>query len=172
MSFPKTSIKQYEIGSGHRILAGKMGTLYSGKRGSIIVAKAAVVGIDDHLWMVAQILVEQMGFCMLINSIDTGTHAPDSRHFVGCAFDTDMIGVDHTHLRAVNVLSSLAVQAATWLHSQGFEYHEMGPHAAVLLGPVHSSMNETGSSHVGHMHISIQRPPGATAVSETEAADS
>lgn len=169
MSFPKASIKQYEIGSGHRILEGKTGTLYSGKKGSILVAKAAVVGVDDHLWRALQIAVEAVELCVVVNSIDTpNAHAPGSRHYVGCAVDMDSMGIDHTHLSPVNVLNSHAVLLVKWLLSQGWKNHEGGPYPGLMLGAVHTEYNGTGLPHVNHLHVSIERPPAHAASSPSE----
>jgi hypothetical protein len=161
MPLPEASIKQYETGSGNRILKGRTGTLYTGKKGSIIVAKAAVVGVDEHLWLALQLAVETVGICTVVNSIDTpGQHVPGSRHYVGCAVDMDMMGIDYTHLTAATVLNHHAVGLVKWLLAQGWKNHEGGGWPGCMLGPVHTQYNATGVSHVSHVHCSIQRPPG------------
>lgn len=163
---PTVSIKAYEIGSGVRILKGKTGTLYTGKKGSIIVAKAARVGVDSHLWAALSLAVEAVGICVVLNSIDTGTHAPTSRHYVGCAVDSDSMGSDHLRLTAVTVANPHAIALVKWLLAQGWKNHEGGPFPGLMLGDVHTTYNATGVPHSHHLHVSIQRPPG---VGEEEA---
>jgi hypothetical protein len=152
----------YLAGSGERILKGVTGKVHDGK-GQITIAKAAVVGVDHNLIRLLMLVVDELGIAMSLNSLDTGEHVPASRHYDGRAADCNLIGAKGGPLMAATLANRYAVRYAEYLGQHGCRHYERGPWGSVLLGPVHTSLNQTGASHTGHIHTSVYRLPGAPA---------
>jgi len=144
-------------GSGTRIRKGWLGKVQCGS-GILEVRKAPAIGIDAHLWSVWQEVVAGTGLHVTIDSCDTGQHAKSSRHYVGCATDTDAIGLPGEVLQPVTAENPHAIKLVQYVLARGWKNHEMGAWPGVLLGPVHTQFNATGAPHVHHIHLSIERP--------------
>lgn len=146
----------YQSGSGVRIWKGQSGLLYHA-HGELYVARAPVVGLDSHLADDLKAVCDALGLRLYLNSIDTGTHVPGSRHYRGLAVDCDQVALatrDWTPVSAENHEARLLVRL---LVSQGFQHHEGANVPCVLLGAPFSEFNGTSIPHAGHLHISVWR---------------
>lgn len=144
-------------GSGSRILNGKQGMLYVGK-GRIECSRAAHTGIDANLWSALKLAVDDLGIVIIVNSIDTGQHTPNSRHYVGCAVDINRVGTVTGKLLGATLGNPAAMMLVSYLQRSGFRVGEGGPWAALLFGPAHTALNPTDLPHTNHLHVSIARP--------------
>lgn len=145
--------------SGNRIMKGMKGEVYSNV-GQIYFEKAPKIGIDANLWACLKIAVDQTGLAIEVNSIDTGEHVKNSRHYQGRAVDI------HIVVRAGNELSQHANAYLTngeaskfyhYLLEHGFNVGEGKAWPAVIWGPVHTHTNPTGIDHQNHLHVSLGR---------------
>jgi hypothetical protein len=165
-------LQPYLTASGERILKGVTGKVHGGK-GEIFIVRAAVIGVDRHLMALLMAVVDELRIAMSLNSLDTGEHAPHSRHFSGRAADCSMIGAKGGPLMPATLLNRYAVRYAEFLGAHGMRHYEQGPWGAVLLGPVHTSLNQTGTAHVHHLHTSIAAGrPSAAAEEDGHGAES
>lgn len=151
-------ISAYLRASGQRVNKGKLGEWFDDSHGRLVCTKAPRVGIDSHLLKLAEIVASDLGLVLTLNSIDTGTHVPGSRHYDGRAFDTDEMHAYGEAPHPVNAGNPHAVALVDHLVLCGFVAgHENGPHAAVLFGPVGTKWNMTDVPHDGHVHVSVYK---------------
>lgn len=127
--------------------------------GVIECSRAPLMGIDGSLFGLLKVLVDQLHLHIVINSVDTGRHALDSRHYLHLAVDINKIAHVGEPLAQVTILNEHALAVVHWLLGHGFQIGE-GPHnpgPGVLLGPVGSAFNPSSSDHSGHLHCSLGR---------------
>lgn len=140
--------------------AGRAGLWHDSGQGKIVCAKAPVRGIQPRLLQAIEQLVDDLGFSLVIASVDTGQHVIGSRHYLGHAADISDIHVYGREPTAVSVANPQALAMVRWLVNQGFVAgHENGPEDAVLLGPPGSPFNQTPVDHSDHAHVSTKRVP-------------
>jgi len=158
------SLADFKFGSGHRILAGQQGLLYDG-RGEIWVAKPSIHGPDENLWGALKVGVEALRVKIMLSSIDTGQHVPNSRHYEGRAADVSMISSrDHVGWQPAVLANRAAVQFVNFYRQHGWRVGEGGNWPAFLMGPVGGAWNPSKVPHEHHIHLSIGRAyqPGVT----------
>lgn len=153
-------LSDYLTASGHRVHGGEQGLVYTNV-GRIWFSKAPKVGIDSNLLAVLKIAVDQLHLTININSVDTGTHSPSSRHYSGRAADINKVGPILGQREQATLTNPHALRLARFLLANGFRIGEGGPWAAVLFGPVHTALNPTGISHDTHLHASLPWAPGS-----------
>lgn len=130
--------------------------------GIITCVRPPIRGIDSHLWACLKILVDQQQLHIEINSVDTGKHAPHSRHYRGLAVDIWKAGdvnlpTDGVPLPLATVANRALIRAVYYLRAHGWRHEEGGPWSAVLLGEANTPLNHTSVSHATHLHLSIFR---------------
>lgn len=151
-----SDLSGYLKASGVRINGGKEGVWYDDGKGKITCVKAPVVGIDSHLLTLTEDVVSDLGLSLTINSVDTGQHVPDSRHYDGRAEDIDELHPYGSDPIPVTLANPHAVAFVDHLIANGFTAgHENGPYAAVLFGPVGTKWNMTDVPHEHHIHVSV-----------------
>ncbi len=152
-------ISDYLRATGVLIHAGETGVLYSNV-GRIIVAKAAIRGIDQNLWACLKIAVDHLKLDVNVNSIDTGQHVQNSRHYQGRAADINKFSVvgDETPDQAM-LTNPKALQMVEYLLIEGFHVGEGKPWAAILFGPPRTRWNPSRIDHTTHLHVSLAPKP-------------
>ena len=153
-------ITPYLIASGNLVLVGQTGRIHdaSEKDGGILeIARAPIRGIDSHLWMAIKTAVDELKLHVILSSIDTGTHAVNSRHYTGRAADSNRIGSANGMVMVASSRNDHAVRLVQWLLAHGFHIGEGKPWAAILFGPVQSHFNPTDIDHSTHLHLSLPR---------------
>jgi hypothetical protein len=152
-------VEEYLTASGRRVHGGEAGVVYS-ETGTILFHRAPVKGIDENLFAVLKIAVDQMGLYLVISSIDTGHHVPGSRHYDGRAADISRVGSSSRTVKSAGLSNPFASRLATYLQRHGFRVGEGGPWPGLLWGPVQSPLNPTSIPHDTHLHCSLPRRPG------------
>lgn len=152
-------VSDYLRASGVRIKPGVTGEVYENV-GRITISKAATRGMDQNMFAVLKIVVDQLKLSVQINSIDTGLHSPGSRHYVGRAVDINKISDvgDSTPDQAM-LNNPKAIQMVEYLLAEGFHIGEGKPWAAILFGPPRTRWNPSRSDHVNHLHMSLGPRP-------------
>ncbi len=128
---------------------------YEGATGVITLTTPPLRGLDDRLFRILRMMVDELGVSINILSVDTGQHVPGSRHYHGRAVDVDHIGGlpvgwANSHIDQGRVQH--------WLRSHCFGPAEDGLDGhvrALLFGPPESSGNRSSLPHLHHMHISV-----------------
>jgi hypothetical protein len=150
---------EYLQASGVRVRAGETGLLYKAPSGGrIYCSKASVQGIDENLWAVLKMAAWDLGLAFNVNSVDTGIHSPNSRHFRGLAVDINKVGEDAERWEPATLENRSAMRLYFWLRSAGFRIGERAAGQSVpgvLFGAVGHRYNPSGASHAAHLHVSI-----------------
>lgn len=148
-------ISDYLRATGILILAGEEGQVYLNV-GKIAITKAPIRGLDQNLFAVLKIVVDELKLSIQVNSVDTGKHAQNSRHYVGRAADINKISVmgDTTPDQAM-MSNPKAREMVEYLLAGGFHIGEGKPWAAILFGPPRTRYNPTTSDHTTHLHMSL-----------------
>jgi hypothetical protein len=132
---------------------------YDSGKGKIYVIRAPIRGMEERLFDQTVAMVDALGFSIQILSVDTGKHAPRSRHYTGRAEDiTDVhpYGGGQMVCTLENPYARLMVE---WFMANGFQAgRENGPYDAILLGPAGTPWNKTKVPHEHHAHASIFKP--------------
>ena len=164
-------LSDFRVGSGQRVHAGKKGKLYPppgkvGGGGAIYVSRAAVRGPDAHLWAALKVAVDVLDLAIQVNSIDTGQHSPNSRHYAGLAVDINKVGERRDSWQQATMTNPFAVELVDLFLHAGWQIGEGDPfRAGILLGPPRTKWNSSGIDHSTHLHLSLARlprPPGST----------
>jgi len=144
-----------------KLFAGQDGVSHDGGpgKGKIFCLKAPTRGIEERLYQTTVEMVDTLGFSIQIFSVDTGKHAPRSRHYTGRAEDITDVHLYGEESQPCTMHNPHAIAMVEWLMAHGFQAgRENGPYDAVLLGPVGTTFNRTKSPHANHAHVSIFRP--------------
>ena len=148
--------------SGKCVHAGVTGCLYESRAGEIWVSKAAIKGVDANLWGALKHCVDVLGIKVNINSIDTGKHAYNSRHYQGRAVDINKIDRMDAGIAAPTHQAMLdnveALRLVNYLLANGFkvgERNKWGSHSGILFGPIKSKYNPTLVEHSTHLHLGL-----------------
>jgi hypothetical protein len=150
-------IETFVHASGIRVHAGQQGLLYQNV-GKIRVSKASIHGVDQNLWAILKIVVDELAFTINVNSIDTGQHIPNSRHASGRAVDINRVGAVTETPGQATLANAAAMRLVRLLRAHGFHVGEGAPpRPGLLFGPVHTPLNPTGIDHAMHLHMSIPR---------------
>jgi hypothetical protein len=147
---------------GTRVHAGVTGCVYEG-RGQIWISTASIRGVDANLWGALKHCVDVLGLKIQVNSIDTGQHAPASRHYQGRAVDINRVeqavgspqGAPSWRATTGN---TSACRLVSYLLANGFgigERRRGQSQAGVIFGPPGHQWNPTSSDHHHHIHVSI-----------------
>lgn len=118
----------------------------------IVVKRPAVRGLEENLYLLLVRATRETGVTIRVNSIDTGKHAPKSRHYRGAAVDIDVVNG-----RPATLANLDAARFWRWLKREGFRSGEREPWSSVLWGPVRSPGNPTAYPHNSHLHVSLGR---------------
>jgi len=165
-------LAEFRYASGHKVHAGDKGRVYPpkgyvGGGGVIYVLRAAIHGPDANLWGALKVASDDLNVTLQVNSFDTGTHSPNSRHYAGLAADINKMGDKRSTWQQVTMNNRFAVEFVDLFLAAGWRIGEGDPtRAGILLGPPHSRWNPTGIDHTTHLHLSIARfrpgemPPG------------
>ncbi len=151
---------EYLHASGIKVHAGEEGLLYRGT-GRIYCSKASLRGIDSHLFAVLKMAVDQLHLSINVNSVDTGEHAKNSRHYRGMAVDINKVisvGPGEPEWEQATLANKAAMKLFYWLRSAGFcvgERVEGRSVPGLIFGPTHSRYNPTSISHDTHLHVSV-----------------
>jgi hypothetical protein len=149
-------------GCGLKVAIGASGLVHDGA-GAIRIREGAVIhGIDKVLWRWLILAADELRVAIYISSGDSGTHVPNSRHYLGLAVDISRIGRPGGTLEPVTIQNGLAVQFAAWTLSHGFRARERVSNksvAGILFGPAGYRWNPSQIDHSDHIHWSILRPP-------------
>jgi hypothetical protein len=152
-------IKDYLQASGVRVRAGQTGLVFrSPSGGRIYCSKASVRGLDQNLFAVLKHAVTVTGLSINLNSVDTGKHAPNSRHYKGLAVDINKVGEDADSMEQATLQNKSAMRLYFWLRSAGFQIGERQRGQSVpgvIFGPIGHKFNPSGSPHARHLHASI-----------------
>lgn len=155
-------ISDYLRASGILIHAGETGELYENV-GRLTVSKAAIRGIDLHLWAVLKICADELKLWLNVNSIDTGRHVPKSRHYQGRAADVNQVTPIAASTGSPAVLTNpAALLLIDYLLAGGFYVGEYRPWPAVLFGPPKTRWNPSRVDHRTHLHCSLAPKPKGT----------
>lgn len=144
------------IASGRRVLAGQSGEVHIGA-GKISIARAPIHGVDDHLWLILKLAVDDLRLPVLVSSVDTGQHVPGSRHYDGRAVDISKVGLAGGRWKPATLNNADAGHLANWLLANGFRIGEGGPWPAILFGPPHTRLNPSSIDHSTHLHVSLPK---------------
>lgn len=154
-------LSDYQRGTGQLVHAGEKGKVYSNV-GQLYVSRAALHGFDANLFACLKIIVDTLALKININSIDTGTHSPNSRHYGGRAIDTNKVNkVGQKGWKQQTQSNPLSIAIVELCRREGWHIGEGGNFPGVLLGPPWSSFNPTAWDHATHLHLSIARAPHA-----------
>jgi hypothetical protein len=152
--------------SSVRVHAGETGCIYS-KVGEIWISKASIRGVNANLWGALKHCVDTLGLKIQVNSIDTGEHAPNSRHYQGRAVDINRVdrmpGPQTAPLGRATLGNIEAVRLVSYLLANGFGIGERKrgqSQDGVIFGPPGHKWNPTSSDHHHHIHISIVKRRG------------
>lgn len=143
--------------SGKCVHAGETGCLYDSK-GQIWVSKAAIKGVDTNLWGALKHCVDVLGIKVNINSIDTGKHAYNSRHYQGRAVDINKVSLVSHPFQQAMLDNVEALRLVNYLLANGFkvgERNKWGSHSGILFGPIKSKYNPTLVEHSTHLHLGL-----------------
>lgn len=151
-------IREFLKASGTRIRGGDSGIVYHGVAGRVVFRRAPERGIDLQLFGLLKHLVEALGISIHVSSVDTGKHAPRSRHYAGCAVDIIELAVGFRDWQECRAGNDLVEQLLRYLEKGGFAHGEGRPAPAVLFGPPGSTWNRSPVDHQDHIHLSIPRP--------------
>jgi hypothetical protein len=144
-----------------RVNAGQAGIWHDGGpgKGKIYCDKAPTRGIQERLLNQTIAMVDELGFSIVIFSVDTGKHAPRSRHYTGRAEDITDVHVYGQDPYPATMANPHAMRMVEWfVHHGHMAGRENGPYDAVLFGPCGQALNRTRSPHVHHAHVSIFKP--------------
>lgn len=152
-------LTEYLKPAGIRVHAGEVGLLYRAPSGGrIYVSKASLKGLDQNLWAILKMGVWELGLSIRANSIDTGAHNFNSRHYKGLAVDIDHVGEGPESWKLATLENRQAMRLYFWLRSAGFRVGERAGGKAVpgiIFGPVGSKYNPSTSTHEHHIHASL-----------------
>lgn len=142
------------------ILQGVAGAVYT-HAGQILFDHAPVRGIDANLLRVLEAAVDDLGIVIRVSSVDSQPHVEGSRHHDGTAVDIDRIGRVSDPLKIADLANYEARQLVAWLIEKGFTAgREDIDSPAVLFGPIGTKWNQTRSSHLHHLHVSLHSAAG------------
>lgn len=127
--------------------------------GLIECSKAPLLGIDENLFGVLKVLVDSLLLHIVVNSVDTGRHATNSRHYAHLAADINKIALVGEKLPRVTILNEHTFAVVHWLLGHGFRIGEgaYNPGPGLLLGPIGSVFNPSDTDHSTHLHMSLGR---------------
>jgi hypothetical protein len=152
--------------SGVRVHAGETGCVYE-RVGQIWISKASIRGVDSNLWGALKHCVDVLGLKINCNSLDTGRHAVNSRHYQGRAVDINRIdkagGPQGSPMVQATTSNPWAVQLVSYLLANGFgvgERRSGQSQDGVIFGPPGHKWNPTKSDHHHHVHLSIVKRRG------------
>lgn len=149
--------EKWTVAEGKKVLAGQSGVLYD-QRGLIKVREGANLrGVDGNLWRTLKAVVDELGIQIYLYSIDSGKHAPTSRHYSGRAVDISRIGKPGGVYDHVTVQHPLAMKLAEWLLAHGFgpgERDRKGSIPGLIFGAKGSRLNPNAADHLDHIHLS------------------
>ena len=143
--------------SNLRVHAGEAGRIYS-KTGEIWISKASLKGIDSSLWGALKHCVDVLGLGIQINSIDTGHHVKNSRHYQGRAVDINRIWNMGGPMKLAELANVEALKLVNYLLANGFGIGERksgNVQCGIIFGPPHSKWNPTSIDHSTHLHVSV-----------------
>ena len=153
-------IADFLAASGVRVHAHEIGLLYASE-GSLWVSKPAIRGIDSHLFACLKIACDECQLALNVNSIDTGEHAPNSRHYQGRAVDINKVVVSGQSFKATGAQATLenprALKLLHYLLAQGFRIGEGGAWPGLFFGPPHTRYCPIAVDHSRHLHVSLPR---------------
>jgi len=143
--------------------AGKVnkgeGIWWDSGKGKIYVARAPREGMVVKLFKLTCQAVDELGFSIIVSSVDTGKHAPRSRHYTGRAEDIADVHVYGENYQHATMANPHARRLVEWFIAHGFKAgRESGAYNAVLFGPVGGVWNATRSDHSDHIHSSVYSP--------------
>jgi hypothetical protein len=152
--------------AGTLVHAGETGCVYS-KVGQIWISRAATRGVDANLWGALKHCVDVLGLKINVNSIDTGQHARNSRHYQGRAVDINRVddvgGPSTAPMIHATLANPYAVRLVNYLLANGFGIGERKrgqSQDGVIFGPPGHKWNPTTSDHHHHVHISLVKRRG------------
>jgi len=132
---------------------------YDSGKGKIYVARAPREGMVTKLFYLTCQAVDDLRFSIVVSSVDTGKHAPRSRHYTGRAEDISDVHVYGEAYQAATMANEHARRLVEWFIAHGFHAgRESGAYNAVLFGPVGGVWNKTSSDHSDHIHSSVYSP--------------
>jgi hypothetical protein len=149
--------------SGQRVHAGVTGEIYTSPTGEIWIGKAAIRGVDTMLWGVLKHCVDVLGLRIWCSSIDTGQHAPASRHYQGRAVDISRVCKKGQPGDLATVENPEAVRLVNYLLAHGFrigERYRGQQQPGVIFGPPHTKWNPIAGDHTHHIHVSLPKRRG------------
>lgn len=147
--------------SGQRVHAGETGCVYN-RVGQIWISRASVKGVDANLWGALKHCVDVLGLKINVNSVDTGGHVANSRHYQGRAVDInriDRVGSPFVAPSHVAELANVeALMLVNYLLAHGFGIGERKRNQSqpgVIFGQPGYKWNPTSLDHSTHLHVSI-----------------
>lgn len=151
-------LADFKYGTGELLHGGEAGRLYSNV-GQIYVSRAGVKGFDANLFGALKVIVDTLRVKINVNSIDTGTHSPNSRHYANRAIDSNKIArVGKADWQQQTATNPLSLDFMRLCLDSGWHIGEGGNWPGVLLGPPFTVFNPTPYDHATHLHMSIARP--------------
>ncbi len=153
-------LTDYLTASGQRVHGGQQGLVYS-NAGRIWISTPAHIGIDSNLFACLKICVDILHLSINVNSIDTGQHSLNSRHYTGRAADINKVGPILGSQQQATLTNPHAQRLVHYLMANGFRAGEGGPWASILWGPIHTSLNPSSINHSTHLHCSVPYAVGA-----------
>lgn len=162
----------YRYASGQAVKAGEKGQVYQNV-GRLYYQRGCSSGVDAHLHAVLKILVDEHAVALNVNSLCTGKHSKNSRHYAKpcLAADCNKVGKTKATWQPFTVHNPDGQRIVEYLLDNGWLIGEGEPtRPGLLLGPARSRWNPTSIDHSTHLHMSIARwapgmmPPGAEAM--------
>lgn len=154
-------LSDFRFGTGELVHAGKKGRVYSNV-GQIYVTRPAKAGFDANLFGALKVIVDSLKIAINVNSVDTGRHSTNSRHYDHRAVDTNKVRkIGNKSWQQQAQSNRLSIAIVNLALENGWHIGEGGNFPGVLLGPPWSTFNPTAFDHATHLHLSIARRPGA-----------
>lgn len=151
-------IADYRRGSGQRVLAGQAGLVFADE-GEIWFLRPPRVGCDLHLWAATKAAANALKLRIRVRTVDSASvHVPNSRHYIGCAEDIDLVAEMGDPWRTATLQNPACMKLHRWYRDNGWAIGEPSGRPGLILGPVRSRYNPTRINHATHLHVSVARP--------------
>lgn len=168
----------FKYASKQSVHGGEKGLVYANV-GRLYFVRGCATGVDANLFAVLKILVDEHALALNVNSLCTGKHSKNSRHYAKpcIAADCNRVGLTKETWQPFTVANPHGRKLVEYLIEQGWMVGEGSPsRPGLLLGPPKSALNPSQIDHSTHLHFSLGRyppgqPPGAGEAIEEEPQD-
>jgi hypothetical protein len=154
----------YRYRSGQAVHAAEKGQVYA-NMGRIFFVRGCQTGLDANLFATLKICVDEFKVALNVNSLCTGKHSKNSRHYAKpcLAADCNRIGPTRATWQPFTEYNPYGIKMVEYLLQQGWMVGEGDPaRPGLLLGPPRTKWNSSSIDHSTHLHLSIARwAPGS-----------